>query len=250
MMKSSLKQANKQSIKGFTLVELSIVIVIIGLLVGGLIAGQAIIDGGKVRAVISEMSDFQGAYTIFKEKYNSLPGDYNRATGAGRPFQGASPTIYNGNGDGQILWSDAGLYNEGAQAWMMFAKEGLVGGSFSDTGGNVFAVPGTNVPISKLSDQAGYAFHYYNTAPHLIRNHLLLGAKQSTTGINHVPILTALMARSIDKKFDDGLPAQGVIRGDSTPYTAGTNTCINGSAYDMDNTTGDDLLCALMIQLK
>ena len=85
---------NKQS--GFTLVELSIVLVIIGLLTGMVTVGQSMIKQAKLRAVISEVQQYKAAIYTFKDKYGQLPGDFTMATN----FWGSDTA--NGNGDGEI----------------------------------------------------------------------------------------------------------------------------------------------------
>jgi prepilin-type N-terminal cleavage/methylation domain-containing protein len=61
--------------KGFTLVELSIVLVIIGLLIGGILVGQSLIESAKIKAVIKQISQYDIAMSTFITKYNQLPGD-------------------------------------------------------------------------------------------------------------------------------------------------------------------------------
>ena len=62
--------------RGFTLVELSIVLVIIGLLIGGILVAQSMIDTARVSSTVSKLSQFDTAIANFQTKYNSLPGDY------------------------------------------------------------------------------------------------------------------------------------------------------------------------------
>jgi prepilin-type N-terminal cleavage/methylation domain-containing protein len=69
------KTKNKKLHKGFTILELSIVLVIVGLLVAGVLGGQEIIKAMKVNSVISKMNEVTAAANSFKLKYDSLPGD-------------------------------------------------------------------------------------------------------------------------------------------------------------------------------
>lgn len=59
----------------FTLIELSIVLVIIGLIIGGILTGQDLINAATIRAQVSQISEFTTAVNTFKVKYNYLPGD-------------------------------------------------------------------------------------------------------------------------------------------------------------------------------
>ena len=62
-------------IEGFTLIELSIVLVIIGLIVGGVLTGQSLISAAEVRAQISQIEKYNSAVNTFRSKFNALPGD-------------------------------------------------------------------------------------------------------------------------------------------------------------------------------
>lgn len=93
--------------QGFTLVELSIVLVIIGLLIGGILVAQSLIDSTKIHKLLSRIEQYQIATDLFKERYNYLPGDMpNLNLGSGK----------DGNGDGDIL-DHTGSYNED---WLFF----------------------------------------------------------------------------------------------------------------------------------
>ncbi len=61
--------------RGFTLIELSIVLVIIGLLVGGILVGRDLIKSSEIRAQIKQFEEFKTAANAFKTKYGYLPGD-------------------------------------------------------------------------------------------------------------------------------------------------------------------------------
>lgn len=60
---------------GFTLVELSIVLVVIGLLIGGILVGQSLIDSAKLNSTVRQIGQFDAGVMAFKAKYNYLPGD-------------------------------------------------------------------------------------------------------------------------------------------------------------------------------
>lgn len=80
--------------RGFTLIEISIVLVIIGLIVGGILVGKTMVDNAEARSYMKQMEQFQVATTAFKLKYNCIPGDCVRATSFGLST--------NCNGDGFI----------------------------------------------------------------------------------------------------------------------------------------------------
>jgi prepilin-type N-terminal cleavage/methylation domain-containing protein len=66
--------------RAFSLVELSIVLVILGLLVGGVLSGQSLIHAAELRAVTTEYQKYMTAVRSFKDKYFASPGDMNNAT--------------------------------------------------------------------------------------------------------------------------------------------------------------------------
>ena len=71
--------SNIMTKNAFTLIELSIVLVIIGLLVGGVLVGQDLIQAGKIRAAVSEIQEINTAVNTYRLKYNAIPGDHNDA---------------------------------------------------------------------------------------------------------------------------------------------------------------------------
>jgi len=87
-------KAKSRSNSGFTLIELSIVMVIIGLVIGGVLVGQDLIGSAKNRSYVSQLVSYNSAVNAFKLKYNCLPGDCANATDYG--------LTSNGNGNGYI----------------------------------------------------------------------------------------------------------------------------------------------------
>src|SRR5687767_6913359 len=96
---TSMKTGQGQ--KGFTLVEIAIVLVIIGLLLGGILKGQEMITQAKIKNTMADFTGISAAYHGYQDRYRAIPGD---DTGAGR-WSGATP----GNGNGLVL----GKYNSG-----------------------------------------------------------------------------------------------------------------------------------------
>ena len=69
----------KRYSQGFTLIEIAIVLVIIGLLLGGVLKGQELITGARVRNLISQQDGIKAAFFGFQDRYRALPGDYASA---------------------------------------------------------------------------------------------------------------------------------------------------------------------------
>jgi prepilin-type N-terminal cleavage/methylation domain-containing protein len=154
--------------KGFTLVELSIVLVIIGLLIGGIIAGSDLINVAAHRRVISEIQRYDTAVNLFRTTYSSLPGDMPNAK---QTFgDDCLATVCDGDGDHLIEYADASPYEgdkeEGPLAWLHLSlakliEDGGFTGEFDNTTTNT-GVPGTIYPLSQFNNGA-YSFSSYRT---------------------------------------------------------------------------------------
>src|SRR5688572_8582479 len=130
--------------RGFSLVELSIVLVILGLLTGGILAGQSLIRAAELRSVTSEFQRYSTALGAFRDKYFAIPGDMTNAVSfwtvaAACPSVAATAAagVCNGNGDGQITALATGTCNgtncgnEIFGIWEHLAYAGLVEGSYT-----------------------------------------------------------------------------------------------------------------------
>ena len=145
----------------FTLVELSIVLVILGLLVGGVLAGQSLIRASELRAVTPQYNSLITSINTFRDKYFAFPGDLTNA----QSFWGvahATPatcvtTIGTGtqtcNGDGNGLISPyAPGANESYRLWQHLAYAGLIEGTYrgmTDSSNNAVYTTATNSPKGK-----------------------------------------------------------------------------------------------------
>ncbi len=219
--------------KGFTLIELSIVLVIIGLIVGGVLVGRDLINAAAIRSQISQIEKFNTAVNTFYGKVRAWPGDMDTASAAsfGLPAHLGAPgacgifsndgliqgyTTWTGEGDcGQI--SGQGSYETG-QFWTDLASPAggqLIEGNFSGVNGscasdiNVSNVA-TCMPAAKIGSN-----NYINVLTGIGGNFYLLGALPATdTGDNELlgyPSLTVAEAYAIDKKMDDGFPTTGNV---------------------------------------
>lgn len=212
--------------RAFSLVELSIVLVILGLLTGGILAGQSLIRASELRSVVTDVQRFQSAVYSFRDKYNGIPGDLRNATrfwtsagGTGDDIacidaqSGGSAATCNGTGDGQVRSTPGYLYSERFLAWKHLANAGLIEGSYTGktTGalGSYGASPGINVPASKIG-QASWDLFYMSEAGSLTS--YFSGTQFDT---NMLTFFYSSMSPEnmwgIDTKLDDGSPVYGKV---------------------------------------
>lgn len=230
-----------QARQGFTLIELSIVLVIIGLVVGGVLVGQDLIRSAAVRAQLSQIDKYQTAVSTFFGKYNAFPGDMNAAVAAQNGFTPRAGTLGQGDGDGVISagWGiDAYQFvGEPAMFWVDLTSANgknlnLVDGSFStasftdfptDLGSTAY---GLYLPQAKIGRGAyvyvwsgGYPLMGWTSSDHTnyfgivgISDFYFGGCAVSGPGDMPATMpLTVKEAQNIDKKIDDGLPQSGSV---------------------------------------
>ncbi len=204
-------------LRGFTLIEISIVLVIIGLIVGGVLVGRDLIRSAEIRAVITEHQRFATASTTFREKYGEIPGDYGQAS----TYLGC--TNCDGNSDGEINYGTGYIRMEIYYLWKHLSMARLIQGDYTGAGGGCHTCnsPGRNVPTSRIAtgiwvtenqNFAGISNNYHYSID--FGNYFaLVGYSSTAAGSNTAiaPTLTASAAYAIDSKADDGMPGKGRI---------------------------------------
>ncbi|MDP2810636.1 MAG: prepilin-type N-terminal cleavage/methylation domain-containing protein [Rhodocyclaceae bacterium] len=188
---------SKQS--GFTLIEIAIVLVIIGLLLGGVLKGQELINSAKIKNVANDLNGISAAVYSYQDRYKTYPGDDNGALarwGVGVP-DGDKNGVVGGVGGAAA----AGSFNEATAAlsetiyfWRHLRLAGFVGGDTANgeqpqnaLGGIVGVQTGTGNPAPLAPDISSLVVCTSN--------------------------LNGKIAEAIDRQFDDGLIATGTLRG-------------------------------------
>ncbi len=200
---------------GFTLIEIAIVLVIIGLLLGGILKGQELITQGRIRNVSNDFQSVTAAINLYQDRYRALPGD--DASAAARWSATA-----NGNGDGVFAppYNSACTATSTAEAclfWQHLRLAGLVGGATTDRTQAVNATQG------RTGVQNGG-----------------LGLVGPVICSNNLP---AKIAQAIDAQFDDGDARTGTVRGETiTSLTAALTTTAPAENY-VDNGTNIYVVC-------
>ena len=125
-----MKRFSKAKQSGFTLVEIAIVLVIIGLLLAGVLKGQELIENSKIKSIVNDMKAVQAAYNGYLDRYKAIPGDETLATAAARGW-GASAAGGGGNEHGVLLITAAQTFANGGEQrpfWRALRASGLITG--------------------------------------------------------------------------------------------------------------------------
>lgn len=231
--------------KAFTLIELSIVLVIIGLILGAVLIGQELVRGSQVIATVAQIYKYDSAVAIFQTKYKSLPGDFSQAT-----TYLTSSDIRNGDDNGLIgitalaevgsknegVWLDFRYSYEYTQFWSHLSFLDLVDGKYTGATGPYSAIKlGFNFPISKVNGSGG-VFVYSD--PRDNNNYYEIGYG-GTGSIGLVQSFSPEDARNIDVKMDDGIPSSGRVLATGGGWGFAIKPSVSGSdVLDQTNTTG------------
>ena len=206
--------------EGFTLVELSIVLVIIGLIIGGVLVGQDMIKAAEIRSTVSQIQEYDTAANTFRDKYEYVPGDVAGAKATILGLTARSGAIGRGDGNGLIQAAAASgaasiyLGYETALYWRDLNQMSLVAGSF-DTASDALitsATPDTNklyMPEAKIK-RGNLITVFASTG----RNYYqITGVTAVAAGVYTLTaVLSPQEAMNLDQKLDDGRPLTGVVR--------------------------------------
>jgi prepilin-type N-terminal cleavage/methylation domain-containing protein len=218
---------------GFTLMEMAVVLVVVGLMVGGVLVGQDMMRAADRNALIGEIEKVQHMVDTFRTKYESLPGDmpdafnYWGATAACNNTSVATDNSgCNGDGDGQ--WDVA---NEKYRAWHHLDLADLAEGVWNRATSlaSVACVPGQIGPELKVASRPMTIWFDYQSSANVLR---ISGEASTCPYSNATNTLNPADAYAIDDKIDDGLPTTGNFRSFST--TTCIDTTPNPDIYNVD----------------
>jgi prepilin-type N-terminal cleavage/methylation domain-containing protein len=228
------------SSRGFTLIEISIVMVVVALIIAGVIAGSILIRSAELRALGSQISELNAAIILFDQKYDCLPGDCRNADDLG--FTVGS-NIYNGtsgDGDGRIATTaiNSEYIDEALLLRRQLQETNMMSGIVRrDNAGNWYTVlPMKGNPISADGRPGEWGTNYMEPGdtnigtPSLVQSSGHYHWATDSQG-NAANVLTPEEAHDIDQKLDDGLPLSGVIL--ATETEAAGQISFNTGSYIM-----------------
>ncbi len=252
--------------KGFSLVELSIVLVILGLLTGGILAGQSLIRAAELRAISSEYQLIRTSYFTFRDKYFAYPGDMTNAydfwgVAAGCTDVNVNTDVNGCNGDGDGNIGGVADVAERFRYWQHLALAGLIEGSYTGmagSGGASHHIGGENAKRSKIANTAygiiTLALEDYGNTPNIYTGtgasvdfrHMVLGTESSDA----MPFGTFLKpeeAWNIDTKMDDGIPTKGIVKAMANGLYCADDYDTDTAQYDVTLTSTS---CNLLLSME
>ncbi len=270
-----MKKTFSRKKSAFSLIELSIVLIIIGLLVAGITGGASLIKSSELRSVMGEARAYAVSVNAFYTQFNAYPGDYGTNIGG---VSASSTVAAYGDADGTIeYYSSAtpsgGTKSESSAAWIHLRYAGMIDNlpaTIALTEATTAPVFGTasstnspTAPSSKTKNN-GWAFDYRtategnSTAANqntvvlsgTIGTSVTAGTATLLVGTN---VATASLigsdALSIDAKIDDGYANLGKVRGVNPGSSSSCYTASTSAAANYVTTSSSTKVCALSFQI-
>ncbi len=186
-MNMSFGAKRRQS--GFTLVEIAIVLVIVGLLIGGVLKGREMITNAKIKRIENDFAGVSAAIYAYQDRYGVLPGDDPSAS---TRFPGTWRASDNGNGNGNISggWSSTNNASESRKIWKHLRGAGLIAGPVDNTAASY------QQPSNAFGGLVGIDLNVYNLSGH----NIVFGE------------IPGDIASILESRGDDGVPSSGSIQ--------------------------------------
>ncbi len=207
----------KTSEQGFTLIEIAIVLVIVGLLLGSILKGQELINSARVRSLAQQSAGIQAAYFGFIDRYRKVPGDHPGSVMSAvigetvhLPTGGAAT-----NGNGRI----DNTLEEAAAVWEQLTRAGFLSGGYR---------PASTSPVNAAAYADGAPRNPFGGALVLTHNRAYSGAASKRLNLHLGANIPVRIASELDARLDDGMPNTGLLR---LSDTDGEDTAFDGALF-------------------
>jgi prepilin-type N-terminal cleavage/methylation domain-containing protein len=187
---------NKRKQAGFTLVEIAIVLVIVGLLIGGVLKGREMITNAKIKRIENDFAGVSAAIFAYQDRYGVLPGDDPSAS---TRFPGTWRSSDNGNGNGNISggWNSTNNGNESRKIWKHLRGAGLIAGPVDNSAASY------QQPSNSFGGLVGIDLNLYNLSGH----NIVFGE------------IPGDIAQILEARGDDNVPSSGSIQASGSAAT-------------------------------
>jgi len=205
----------KKQQTGFTLIELAIVLVIIGLLLGGVLKGQELINSAKVKNMASDLKNIQIYVYSYQDKYKAIPGDDKAAN-----IHVGAAAGTNGDGDGEIDGAWSASSGESYYFWEHVRRAGIASGSTDSATTNT-----TYLPTNNEGGPVGVQSKPQNTITGLSGSYAVCSGG-----------IVGKIAKQLDAQIDDGDTTKGSVMVATTVTGTAGATPVATTVTDFDST--------------
>ena len=254
-----MKKTFSSKKSAFSLIELSIVLIIIGLLIAGITGGASLIKSSELRSIMGEARGYAVAVNSFFTQYDRYPGDSDIDVGSNSKCVG--------DRDNTIEYSNGADCAEGLDAWNDLKDIGAIdlaltlGDPQVDNNAPPAMVPVTNIPGSKIKG-AGWAFDYLSSTSDSSLHNVVVLTGTTTNKAKLLDVESASFADraavgiispgdalSIDSKIDDGKSDTGNVKGWDKNAVAGESGACRGASGSYKINEGSKKNCAMSFRV-